>query len=406
MSKYLSLLSLGIILSLLTTQPISARPVIVNDSSGYLSNRNYNLLAPKKASNSLRIQIIDPDEPEKVFGLKFSFSTRGSDTHDDNVQTTASATYLGIEFDWHITHSIKAQFIGGYQFAMGNAATLYGSETDPYTGPSFDEASFSYSPVSAISVSSGIVTTEFNPISSTFSTSGFAGFREVINLESGVFVGSLKGYQVAPSSLHRGNRAIDGEKNPFLTVGNINIGLKYDRFKTNLAYAKYDFYGMTSASAADSRYVGNTVIGEGNNVVFYKYKFRGQEIAADAEVKLRLDDKLGVSGNVTQNDNAPEKRNLGWMSKGYYEYNWSRYSVKPSITRFRFEPDLIPAFFSHGKLGYLNRDGYSGEIRGTLKKYKLDGYVRYLDAKEVEPKAAQSDRISLTVGLEVKYDIL
>ena len=394
----------GILFSLFAGQTSFAK-VTDSDDSGYLSNRPYSL-TNTNATNTARIQIVDGDEPEKVFGLNFSFSTRGTDVNDDNVQGKMSATYVGVEFDWNVTKWLRASFIGGYQFAMGNSSVVYGIESSPYTGPSFDEASFTTGAIPGVELSAGVVSTEFNPISSTFGGSGFAGLREVYAFENGIFVGSAKGFQVAPSSLGMANRAIDDEKNPFLTVGNLNLGLKTDQFKAMVGYAKYDFYGMTSASAGDSRYVGNTVMGDGNDTVFYKYKFRGQELAAMSQLTLRLDDKLGISGNITKNDDAPDKRNTGWMTKAYYEYNFKRYSIRPSITRFRFESDVMPAFFAQGGLGFLNRDGYSGEIRGTLKKYKLDGYVRYLDAKEYEQKAAQSDRISVTVGLEVKYEIL
>ncbi len=377
-----------------------------SDESGYLANRPYDLTSNKGPLNSSRIEIRDADAPEKVFALNFSFNTRGTEMRDDNVKGSTSATWVGIEFEWNVTNWIRANFNGGYQFAMGNSAVVYGSESSPYTGSGVDEASFTVTPGETTEFSAGIVATEFNPISSSFSGAGYAGAREVFEFKNGAFVGSVKGFQVAPSSLGVANRALDDEKNPFLTIGNINLGVKQDRFELLFGFTKFDFFGMTSASAGDARYLGNTVIGDGNDVVFYKYKFRGQEIAAGMKVKFRLDDQFSVSGNMTKNDEADEKRNTGWMTKTSYQYNFGRYSIKPSVTRFRFEPDLMPAPFAHGSFGYLNRDGYSGEIRGELKKYNLEGFVRYLDAKEVEPKAAQSDRTSMTVGLEVKYEIL
>ncbi len=377
-----------------------------NESSGYLSNQNYNLNSQKYSTNSAHIQMVDADQPDEVFNLDFTFKTRGTEMLDDNVKGTVSATVLEFEFEWNVTNWIKAQFIGGYQFAMGNSAVIYGFESTPYTGPSVDESSFSVQTLPGLELSAGIVTTDFNPISSSFAGGGFAGFRQVYEIKKGSFVGSIKGFQVAPSSLNAANRALDDEKSPFLTIGNLNLGVENKNFKIMFGYTQFDFYGLTSASAGDSRYLGNTVIGDGNSIVFYKYKFRGQEIAARSEINFRLDDKLGISGNMTENDEADLNRNKGWMSKAYYEYNFGRYSVRPSVTRFRFEPDLIPAPFGQPGFGYLNRDGYSVELRGALKKYKLEGFVRHVTAKEVEPKAAQSDRTSLTVGLEVQYEIL
>ena len=396
----------GIFLSLFIAESGLARP-IDNDESGYLSGGRYVLGSSKNSLNTSHIQIEDYDAPEKVFALNFSFNTRGTEMQDDNVKGTTSATWIGIEFDWNVTKWVKAQFIGGYQFAMGNSAVIYGSESSPYTGSGVDEASFTTTAIPSTQISAGIVTTEFNPISSSFSGGGFAGAREVYEFKNGALFGSLKGYQVAPSSSSVANRALDDEKNPFLTIGNLNLGLKTERLEIMVAYAKYDFYGMTSASAKESRYLGNTVTGDqGDGVVSYKYKFRGQEIAASTKFTLRLDDKLSLSGNMTKNDEADAKRNTGWIAKSSYQYNFGRYSIQPSIARFRFEPDLMPAPFSQGGFGFLNRDGYSAELRGKLKKYNFESYIRYVDANEVELKAEQSDRISVIVGLEVKYEIL
>ncbi len=376
-------------------------------TSGYLSNQRYDLNNGLDSFQSSRLVYSDPDAPEKVFDLNLSFGTRGSNVQDENVKATTSGTFIGVDFTWNVTKWIYAQFSGGFNFASGNSAVLYGHETSPYTGPAFDEASFTFKPASSVDISAGVVGTDFNPISSTFSGDGFAGLRETWSWESGAFIGSLKGYQVAPNNSGAANRALNEEKNPFLSVANLNMGFKYDRFKTLFGYTRFDFSGLTSNSATSSMYLGNTVEGgAGDNIVNYLYNYRGQEIAAKAEVLFRLDDKLGASGNLTQNDDAPAQRNKGWMGKTYYEYNFGRYSIKPSVTRFRFEPDVIPAIFGQGALGYLNRDGYMGEIRGSLKKYNLEAFVRYLDAKTIETNSVQSDRTSVTLGMEVKYEIL
>jgi hypothetical protein len=383
---------------------------IFDDQTGYLSRRKYDLSSLPNPENqavnsTAQIEILDPDAPDKNFDLRLSFSTRGSTLQDGNVQSSLSASFVGVDFNWNVTNWLKAHFLGGYQFAAGNAANVFGTEGNPYTGEAFDEAAF-IANFGRFELAGGVIETEMNPWSSTFDAGGYAGLRQSWNLDSGNFKGSFRAFQVAASAGGTANRALDDEKSPLLTIANLNAGMKFDKFAANFSFSKYDFFGMTSGSAGASRFIGNTVIGEGNGIVFYRYKFRGQEVAGKAVLTLRLDDSLGVSGNMTQNNEAPARRNFGWIARGFYEYNFGRYSIRPSITRFRFEPDLMPAYASVGSLGFLNRDGYAGEIRAALKKYKLEAYVRYLDAKEVEPKPAQSDRIGLTVGLEVKYVIL
>jgi hypothetical protein len=271
--------------------------------------------------------------------------------------------------------------------------------------PDLDEASFSLKPLQALQLSAGIVYAQFNPISSTFSPSGFSGLRESYIFQKGNFETSFNADQISPNSVKMADRAVDQEKNPFLNILNTNLVYNDDKFKIGFGYSRYDFYGMTSASAQDSRYLGNTVVGQGLDIVTYKYKFRGQEVAAMAEVTTRLDDKLGVSGHITKNDEAIRNRDTAWLTNIFYQYNFDQFSLVPSVSRFRFESDVMPAFFSSGNYGYLNRDGYYGEIRGLFNKYNVEAYVRYLDAKEAEFKAVQSDRIAVSLGMEVKYEI-
>lgn len=353
------------------------------------------------------IKLRDDDEPDKVFSLALSMHTRGSRIDDDNVKASTSATSVSVDFTWNMTTWFKSDLSAGFQLASGQSQTVYGSETNPYTGPTIDEASFTFKPGDVLAVSAGLVGTQFNPIYSVFGGDALAGFREVLNYENGIFRTSLKGYQAVPTQLNSSNRIIDDNQDASLILTNFNIGLVGKRNELMLSYSKYDFYKMASAAAEDSQYLGNTMISdEGDNNNFFRYKFQGQEVALGAATTFRLDDKLSFKGTYMKNDQAPERRNTGWMTQTAYLLNMGRYSFRPAVTRFRLEPDVLPSFYTIGSYGYTNRDGYSGELRGGIKKYNFEGYVRYVDAKEIENKLFQSDRVSYTVGLEVKYEIL
>ena len=138
----------------------------------------------------------------------------------------------------------------------------------------------------------------------------------------------------------------------------------------------------------------------------FRYEFKGQEVALATSIKFRKDDKWTLKGSLAQNDEAPEKLNLGWIANTSYEFNWSRYQLRPSYTQFRFESDVIPAFYSEGTYAYLNREGYSAEIRGKIKTYNLESYIRYTNSNEIVDTLVQSDRNNYSIGLEVSYDVL
>lgn len=365
--------------------------------------------APNKGSANTSTIKVQTDAPEKQFDLRLSMLTRGSRVQDDNIKASTSASTVGVEFTWNIASWIKSDLIAEYQFASGLAATVYGGEGSPYTGTGITEGSVSLLPLDGLKISAGIVETNFNPTISVYGGDALAGFRESYEFEAeNGFRASLISHQAVPTQLGTSNRVIDDNNNDAaLILHNANIGFEGERSKIRLSYSKYDFYNMTRAAAADSKFLGNEMIGEeGSPFSFFKFQFKGQEVALQLGTKFRKDDQWVIRGAFTKNDEAPDKKNTGWIANSFYEFNFGRYQIRPSFSRFRFESDVIPAFYSSGTLGYLNRDGYSAEIRGKLKPFNLETYVRYVNTNEIEDRLVQSDRVNYSVGLEVSYDVL
>ncbi|MFN8790812.1 MAG: hypothetical protein ACK5Y2_05075 [Bdellovibrionales bacterium] len=347
------------------------------------------------------------DEPDKVFSLGITMGTRGSRVEDDNIKASTSATATNVDLIWNATTWLRWDLSAGFQFASGQSQAVYGTEGNPYTGPTVNEAAFTLRPSESFDFSAGLVATEFNPILSTFGGDALAGFRQVLRYENGIFKTSLRAYQAVPTQLNQSNRILDETNDSSSIITNMNVGFVGERTELQMSYTKWDFYRMSSAAAGDSRFLGNTMVGDGSGRnMFFQYRFQGREVAAGFAQKFRLDDRLSLKGTMIQNDEAPEKRNLGWMTQTSYLYNFGRYSFRPAVTRFRLEPDVIPAFYSIGTYGFTNRDGYAGELRGMIRRYKIEGFVRFVDAKEVEPRFVQSDRVGYTLGMEVKYEIL
>lgn len=350
----------------------------------------------------------DSDAPDKQFDLKLSLLTKGSRIVDDNIKASTSASSVGVEFTWHATTWAKFDLFADYQFATGLAATVYGSESSPYTGSGISEGSVTITPTDGINLSGGIVGTEFNPLISIFGGDALAGFREVFmtKFKNG-FEMDLTSYQAVPTQLGTSSRILDDKNDSYLILNNLNFGFVKDSFDIKLSYAKFDFFNMTRAAAEDSRYLGNTMVGvDGSSYRLFRYEFKGQEVAIATSIKFRQDDKWTLKGSLAQNDEAPEKLNLGWLANTSYEFNFSRYQIRPSYTQFRFESDVIPAFYSYGNYAYLNREGYSTELRGKIKTYNLETYIRYTNSNEIVDTLVQSDRNNYSIGLEVSYDVM
>ncbi len=341
------------------------------------------------------------------FDLTVSMSVEGDHVEDENIKSTMSYTHIGMDLNWNVSPWLQTKLNGKAYFRDGRTSAVFGEEFGPSSGFKVTEGSMTLIPFQALNLSAGLVRTEFSPISSAFNDKdAFAGFREVLSYQRGVFEAALTGYQVVPFQAGTSNRVIDDEKDSSLTITNLTIGFVGIEGEFKLGYTKYDFYGLTSALATDSRYLGNTLVGDGSGgQSYYLYRFHGNEWSVRAQRNFRLDDKLVFEGSAIQNDKAPVKRNAGWKIDSYYQWNIGDMAFEPHMIRFRYEPDVIPATYSRRNLGRMNRDGYAGGMNVLFKPYNLEAFVNYIDAKEVEPQLTQSDRVGYAFGLEVKYEV-
>jgi hypothetical protein len=388
-----------------------------SQAQSYLTSRPLNLpAAPKlgkgagssaQGTQSLKVPSLS-DAPEKQFALSLSLGTRGSRIQDDNIRATTTASTVGVGFTWNATTWLKSELKADYQFATGLAATVYGSEGSPYTGALITEGSVTLAPLEGIEISGGIVETNFNPLYSIYAGDALAGLRERIGTtnKSGWIFG-LESYQAVPTQIGTSNRVLDEKNEAYLILNNLNAGYVGERNSIKLAFTKYDFYNMTRAAADDSKFLGNTMIGEeGSPYAFFRYQFKGQELALQMEKTFRRDDKLFLRGSYAVNNSALEDLKTGWIGNLRYDLNIGRYKISPSFTQFRLESDVIPALYTRGAWGYLNRDGYQAELRGKLIPFNVEAYARYVNSKEIEDRLVQSDRVNYTVGVEVTYDVL
>lgn len=361
---------------------------------------------PQKSTTQVRAD--DFDRAEKPFELELGLHTRGGRIEDDNIRSSTSLSQVSFDFAYNMTTWLRTDIVGAYTFSSGLAATVYGSEGSPTSGASLDEGSVTIIPTKSIEISGGIVETQFNPIYSVYGGDALAGLRETFNKEfqNGISIG-LNAYQAVPTQLGTSNRVLEEDTEAYLILNNLNLGFKAGRSQIDLAYSKFDFFNMTRAAADDSKFLGNTMVGEdGSFFRFFRYEYKGQEAALSFSQKFRQDDLFKIRGSFAVNDEAPEKMNTGWLANAFYEYNFSRYQLRPSYTQFRLESDVIPAFYAKGALGFLNREGYSTELRGAINTYKVETYLRYTNSKEIQDTFVQSDRESFMIGLEVSYEIL
>jgi hypothetical protein len=388
-----------------------------SQAQSYLTPRPLNLPAAPKlgATTSPRAQgtqvVKAPrlaDAPEKQFALTLSLGTKGTRIQDDNIRASTTASILGVGFTWNATTWLKSELKADYQFATGLAATVYGSEGSPYTGALITEGSVTVAPLEGVEISGGIVETNFNPLLSIYAGDALAGLRERIgttNKKGWIF--GLESYQAVPTQIGTSNRVLDEKNEAYLILNNLNAGYVAERAAFKLAFTKYDFYNMTRAAAADSKFLGNSMIGEeGSPYSFFQYQFKGQEIALQLEKTLRRDDKLILRGTYAVNNSAPEDLKTGWIANLRYDLNVGRYKISPSYTQFNLQSDVMPAFYTRGALGYLNREGYQAEIRGKLLPFNVEAYARYVNSIEIEDRLVQSDRVNYSVGVEVTYDVL
>jgi hypothetical protein len=179
-----------------------------------------------------------------------------------------------------------------------------------------------------------------------------------------------------------------------------------DDFSVEARAAHYLFENLPETAAYPSRFIGNTVVGEGLAHSEFVYPFRGIDLEFVSAARLLRGLTTQLEATWLRNAEAPAGRSDGYTLGIRFETAVARgWNVRPFAQLYRLESDVIPALYTDRDSGHTNRRGFilGGELdlggNGTVG-------VNFDSATALLPSPYQADWQSVFFYYRSTYEIL
>lgn len=290
----------------------------------------------------------------------------------------------------------------------GSFTNLYGDEGKAPNAVYINEAAVSFTPASFLKFEGGVLLTQFSSLPSNFDALGFPGARETIEFGNEDFKIGTFAMQAIPTSDTAAVKSSEAGINSQVQM--IGVTLSTDPkdkkdFGLAASVTRFDFKNLNTSAATDSQKLGNTVVAEGPQARF-RYEFGGYESSANVAYQMTKRLKGTLSGSYLKNDKAPDLSNKGYLYSAGLSTPISGNELGITAGYFYNESDTLPASYTSTGKGSNNRFGNVVRLSLENKKEKVNGFVQYTKANEIEDRPYTADREIILFGLEVAYEIL
>jgi hypothetical protein len=204
-----------------------------------------------------------------------------------------------------------------------------------------------------------------------------------------------------PTSTGLATNSSELQSSSTLLSATINFAIKSSAGASAvLSYSHFSFNDLTSSSAFDSAYRGNSVNRLSSSAYGFVYGYQGDEVLFRTSYSGELFDIKGKAGLV-KNSLAPSQLNQGFFV-----------SVEPGLkineknllrviaSSFRVESDAMVAVFSDATFGRTNRSG--GRLGIALEKKQYSWQLLYTRSDLIASNAFQSSDESLALDLAIR----
>ena len=192
-----------------------------------------------------------------------------------------------------------------------------------------------------------------------------------------------------PTSTGLATNSSELQSSSSLVSATLNFSLSFsDELKTILSYSHFSFNDLTSASAFDSAYRGNSVNRTGASSYSYVYGYQGDELLLRAHFSAKLFDVSAKAG-VIKNSQAPTQMNQGFFVNFEPGIKLNEKNILRFIASgFHVESDAMVAVFSDATFGRTNRAGT--RLGMALEKPRYSWRLLYGRSSLIASNAFQS----------------
>jgi hypothetical protein len=204
-----------------------------------------------------------------------------------------------------------------------------------------------------------------------------------------------------PTSTGLATNSSELQSNATLISGTVNLKLDLIKnFKSQLSYSHFSFNDLTSTSAFDSAYRGNSVSKINSNMYNFVYGYQGDEVIAKISYTGSFID-LGAKAGAIKNNLAPTQMSLGYFVSLEPGLKINENNLLRLIASgFRVESDAMVSVFSDSAFGRTNRAGNRFGLAVEKKKYTYQ--LLFSRSSLITSNAFQSDDESIALDLAIK----
>lgn len=186
-------------------------------------------------------------------------------------------------------------------------------------------------------------------------STAFVAARETLKLTASQHAFYLTIQQAIPNNQNLSERlgSID-QGTPSLFTETVGHRFNGDLFNSELALTSFGFRNLSNSVAHQSRFMGNSVVGIGQDSAEFNYKYRGFNAQLELWMALPNYWSLSLQGHWTKNKKAPEERSTAQWAQ--LSLNTQKWSFRGQY--FRSESDASVAFYNNKHLGHNNVEGH------------------------------------------------
>ena len=330
----------------------------------------------------------------------FDFNLSAFSLKETALLSRGTSTSIETKLNYQVDEDLKIQLWPGANFSSGQQASR--DQVNVLANTIYvKEASLETTLFSPVKLKAGaLYQKEFLPglagQSKAFPSIGFKTNSNV--LSSGL---ELLVQLAVPTSTGLATNSSELQSNSSLLSATVNLNIKFsDEFNSQLSYSHFSFNELTSASAFDSAYRGNTVSKQGPSTYNFVYGYQGDELVLKTKYSGNFWDINAKLGAI-KNSSAPEQMNLGYfvsLEPGFRV--GEKNLVRVIASSFRVEADAMVAVFSDATFGRTNRVGT--RIGMAVEKNKYTWQLLFSRSDLIAANAFQSADESIVLDLAIK----
>ncbi|MDB5036719.1 MAG: hypothetical protein JWQ35_247 [Bacteriovoracaceae bacterium] len=341
--------------------------------------------------------------------MKINVSLYGKDVDSDSIQSRLAGTEIVSDFNYKFMEGLTANIAGGVTLEAGSSRFLFSNEYEPKQVPELKEANLAWQPFNFLSLRGGALDQDSLNTPLLLRNQSFPGISETLNYPFDSFIIKFFSQQSFGADTQNSQPSLHWKKEASMFFFD-RLSLGYNSknaISADFHLSHFLFRGLSALAASQSRFLGNTVNGEGTSISGFGYAFHGYELGGSISGILNPWLHPSIRASAVLNDGAPSGKNKGLRSEASWQFDLTEnFRITPVAEYFYIQSDIAPALFNDPAVGHTNYQGYGVGADLIFPKQAAHVSFRFYDASVLTHNFYQSDMKWAQLLLSVNYDVL